>query len=218
MRLLDLVIDMETCGTTPNAAVMQVACLPFNRDAKKADDVFPDYAPFEAKVDLRSCVMDGYDFDRSTIKWWTDKPQRLKQEVSTGTCYPIKEVFQQLFAYVTDVKAYFKAEVVTMWAQGSDFDLAIMRNVCAKSGLVLPVSFHNFRDARTFIIEVGSYGLLPDYFEGIKEQNRVYNHIADMPGDTQDTHNAMYDCRRTAWNVYVCMGILSQIQEYSIQK
>ena len=76
MKIIDVTIDLETCSLAANAAVMQVSAVAWNRHATAADELFVKNIPaFDARVDLRSCVMDGFDFDRETIKWWSNKPQ-----------------------------------------------------------------------------------------------------------------------------------------------
>lgn len=215
MRHLDLTIDFETCSLSSNAAVMQLACVPFDRNAEKEGDVFPkDVMPFEAKVDLRSCVMDGFDFDSKTVEWWSRQPEKVKAEVAGGDCYPLKEVMEQFVNWINDCYAlYGKELVITLWAQGSDFDIALLRNICNKYSITLPVPFHNFRDARTFIIEHGSYGYLSDYLEGIKDNRKVYAQLPKMPDDDTDTHNAVYDARRTSWNLWTVLRGLSELQK-----
>ena len=91
---LDFTIDFETCSLSANAAPMQVAIVPWMRDAEKdpfdlpaadANNLTADdrerglgrIQPFVGYVDLRTCVVDGFDFDPETIKWWSEKSDVL---------------------------------------------------------------------------------------------------------------------------------------------
>ena len=90
-------------------------------------------------------------------------------EITNGDCYPIKEVFEQFAQWMTEAKEYSQADVVCLWAQGADFDIAILRHVLNKYGIKLPIGYRDFRDARTFIAEVGSRMLLENHVDGIAE-------------------------------------------------
>lgn len=202
MKIIDVTIDLETCSLAANAAVMQVSAVAWNRHATDADELFvKNISAFDARVDLRSCVMDGFDFDRETIKWWSNKPQELKDEITNGDCYPIKEVFEQFAQWMTEAKEYSQAVVVCLWAQGADFDIAILRHVLNKYGIKLPIGYRDFRDARTFIAEVGSRMLLEDHVDGIADHGKVYAMLPDFP-EKADVHNALFDAKRTTWSLW----------------
>ena len=61
MNHIDITFDMETCATTANAAVMQVAAVAWNRAAKENPFFWCEIhtlATFNEHIDLRSCVVD----------------------------------------------------------------------------------------------------------------------------------------------------------------
>ena len=216
MTILDVTIDFETCALSANAAVMQLAAVPFQRNPEEFSykNVFDrDMPTFNARVDLRSCVMDGFDFDKETLKWWAEKPQVLKDEVMGGDCYPLKEVMEQFAEWLVDISSDKESPVIVLWAQGADFDIAILRNVFRKYQLTLPVAFHNFRDARTFIIENGAALLLDHPEEGIADNSKVYEQIPAMPGTNEGMpHNALFDAVRTSWNVAYIFSQIGSIR------
>ena len=123
MKIFDVTIDLETCSLAPNAAVLQVAAVAWQRNALASEDLFfTDVPPFDAKVDLRSCVMDGFDFDRDTCRWWSQQPEQLRQEIAGGDCYPVNEVFDNFIQWLTEVKTAHKADTLCIWSQGADDD------------------------------------------------------------------------------------------------
>lgn len=215
MRIIDVILDLETCSLAANAAVLQVAAVVAERYAEKPRSVFPkDIIPFDAKVDLRSCAMEGFDFDNDTLKWWAEKPKALRDAMAAGDCYPIDEVFQQFAAWVEEVKQTTESDDIILWAQGSDMDIAILRHVCRHFALPLPCKYWNFRDARTFIIETVNALHFPSSNAGLEEHKRVYDVLLPLPEDMQpgtSEHDALYDAARTAWNVSQVFKILRSL-------
>lgn len=218
MEHIDITFDLETCSLAANAAVIQVAAVAWNRAELNSEKMLlSEVAPFEAKVDLRSCVMDGFDFDPSTLRWWANKPAELRSLLASGDCYPIREVFAEFIRWMEDAKTLTGAKGITLWAQGSDMDIAILRHVVHFYGLALPLSYQDFRDARTFIIEIGSKQALvkngTPIAHSLRDHKLVYASLPPMPENfcNGEVHNALYDALRTSWNLHHCFRILSHM-------
>ena len=208
-KIIDITFDLESLSLASNAAVLQVAAVAFNRHAETADNLFPtNLPPFESNVDIRSCVADGFDFQPATVKWWSEKPQEVKDEVLSGDCYPLSEVIEAFIQWINDIKMLTKADVACLWAQGSDFDISVLRTILRTYGMErqFPVHFHDFRDARTFIAEIGSHymGLEND---GLADHAKIYEKMPPYP-EEGNVHSATYDCRRTSWSVWQCFSLL----------
>lgn len=95
---LDFTIDFETCSLSANAAVMQVAVVPWLRDEDEDPFCKPqantgtwscEGLPYVGFVDLRTCVVDGFDFDRDTIKWWSERSDVAKMAVTAAHACPV---------------------------------------------------------------------------------------------------------------------------------
>jgi hypothetical protein len=215
MKIIDVTLDLETLSLAANAAVLQVAAVAADRYAEAPLSIFPhDIVPFEAKVDLRSCAMEGFDFDNETLKWWADKPKALRDVMASGDCYPIDEVFQQFSTWIGEVKQYTGADDIMLWAQGSDMDIAILRHVFRHFNMELPCKYWNFRDARTFIIEVVNSIHYPASNAGLEDHKKVYDVLPQMPENAAfggEAHNAIYDAARTAWNVCHVFKLLKEM-------
>ncbi len=207
-KVLDIMIDFETLSLASNAAVLQLAAVAFNRSTASADALFPqDLPPFEAKVDIRSCVADGFDFHPDSIKWWSEKPDAVKAEVLGGDCYPLTEVMSNFIDWLNEVQTTSQAEITCLWAQGADFDISILRTILRRYGMEkkFPISYRDFRDARTFIAEIGAH-----YAAGrdaMSDHNEIYAALPPYPQEG-NVHSASYDCRRTAWALWQCMSLL----------
>lgn len=208
MKLIDITFDLESLSLASNAAVLQIAAVAFNRHAATADELFPiNLPPFQSKVDIRSCVADGFDFSPSTVKWWSEKSADIKAEVLSGDCYPLKEVVCTFIDWINEIKALSGADMVCLWAQGSDFDISVLRTILRTYDLeeLLPVPFHNFRDARTFIAEIGSHFAAGE--DALIDHAKIYEALPPYTGDG-NVHNAVFDCLRTSWSVWQCFSLL----------
>ena len=132
-KIIDVTFDLESLSLASNAAVLQVAAVAFNRHAVDVNDVFPsNISPFEAKVDIRSCVSDGFDFSPSTVKWWSEKSDEVKADVLTGDSYPLREVMEAFIQWLNDLLIVTKGDVLCLWAQGADFDISVLRTILRK--------------------------------------------------------------------------------------
>lgn len=208
MKLIDITFDLESLSLASNAAVLQIAAVAFNRHANTSDELFPiNIPPFQSKVDIRSCVADGFDFSPSTVKWWAEKSPEVKTEVLTGDCYPLKEVVRYFIDWLHEVKESTGSEQIFLWAQGSDFDISVLRTILRTYDLEseLPVPFHNFRDARTFIAEIGSHFAAGE--DGLIDHAKIYEALPPYTGEG-NVHNAVFDCLRTSWSVWQCFSLL----------
>ena len=182
MKHLDFTIDFETCALSANAAVMKVAIVPWRRDAQDdpfavADDlgeVTEDKAarwpnPYESYVDLRSCVVEGMDFDPTTIDWWSRQSDEAKHAVCQGLAEPIADVTVGILDYLRDIVAQYRLDSICLWAHG-DTDISQLRSLCRRFDINLEdtVPHTSFRDCRTVILEAAH----AKYRKDIKDANK----------------------------------------------
>ena len=68
---------------------------------------------FEAKIDLRSSFIEGFDFDRSTAKWWSEQSKEAKAALlstNDNRLCTVEDAVKNLCQWITDVKEENKAE------------------------------------------------------------------------------------------------------------
>lgn len=210
MKHIDITFDLETCATTANAAVMQVAALVWDRQAK--DNPFERYdlaTSFNEHVDLRSCVVDGFDFDPATVQWWTRQSDAAKEAVTRGLAEPIREVFERFVLWIQQTMRDAQADSVCLWCQGMDFDGAILRNICYKYGIELPLRYQQFRDCRSIILEaaISHYrnsdsSNADDILQKPCKAYDIYEPLPEEYGSKDRVHDAVYDCIRSSWNTW----------------
>lgn len=239
MKHLDFTIDFETCALTANAAVMQVAIVPWRRDAQDdpfavADDLgevtedeaarWPD--PYEAYVDLRSCVVEGMDFDPATIDWWSRQSDDAKHAVCHGLAEPIADVTVGILSYLRDVVAQYRFDSICLWAHG-DTDISQLRSLCRRFDIDLEdiVPHTSFRDCRTVILEAAlieaersmagkstrTNGIaLPHQIQA--DPSLAYKVFTPLPSrytDGRCQHDALYDALRSTWYAWQALRTLN---------
>lgn len=226
-KILDITVDLETLALTPNAAILQIAAVAWQRDA--ADTPFflthwkdedgsehskmAEHYIFDNKIDLRSCVALNMDFDQKTVAFWSTQKPEVKHAVlySEDCVYVLSEALNSFMAWASELASEFDKEgcSICLWSQGSDFDIAILRNACHKCGLtdqfdkVFPHT--SFRDARTFILEIGRTVTAPHFYplsdNTVVPDKDIYQALPPFEGENL-THDALYDCQKTTWQVW----------------
>tara|TARA_E500000178_G_scaffold354001_1_gene421536 strand:+ start:2705 stop:3226 length:522 start_codon:yes stop_codon:yes gene_type:complete len=139
---MDIMIDIETVGTGPDACILTIAAQtfdPFSVGYHKQD--------YYARVDVDS--QPDREVDDATVEWWATQPQQAQDEAfSEEGRIPLRQALEELS------KICFHCNLT--WANGTTFDMVILENAMKQLGLPIPWQFWNVRDARTV------YSLYPD--------------------------------------------------------
>ena len=241
MKHLDFTIDFETTGLTASAAPMQVAIVPWRRDAQDdpfavADDLgevtedeaarWPD--PYVAYVDLRSCVVEGMDFDPETISWWSRQSDDAKHAVCKGLAEPVADITVGALNYLRGIIKQYQLDSICLWCQGMDVDIAILRSLCSRFDIDLEdiVPHTSFRDCRTLILEAAlleaersmagtstrANGIaLPHQVQADPTQAyKIFDPLPDRYAAGREAHDATYDALRSTWYTWQALKTLRQ--------
>lgn len=238
---MDIVIDFETLAISPTAAPLQLAAQVWKRDdpSHPVDNTaiasLGEAASFIMNFDLRDCIYHGLTIDPETVAWWAKRPDPQKHNVlRSGTCEPVIGVVTSFLVWLDTLQTSSTDQQITLWAQGSDFDIPILRNLLRITGYEQHFSglvpHTQFRDARTVILEYGKT-LVPEfgyeasspsptqvqqraiyaYIETLNKEAGITPYAARDHEDNRDykslVHTAHYDCLRTIlslWTVMVC--------------
>ena len=227
MKHLDITIDFETCAMTANAAVMQVAMVPWLRDNDADPFSFDDMDIYEGCVDLRTCVVDGFDFDPETIKWWSERNLKAKEAVTKGEPKAVDDVLIGMLNYIRELKEKHALTSIFVWCQGMDFDIAILRNLCRKYGVKLEenIPHTSFRDCRTVILEAALIEasrslngkstrangiILPEQIlAGSYDVYKMFDPLPERYSAGSESHDALYDALRSSWNTWQALKWLN---------
>ncbi len=127
-------IDLETMGVNPNAALVQVGCVLFNSRTGKLGQ------QYSVDVDLESSLALGGKIDKATVEWWT----------AQGGWSPFAKVYH--IVDVLDNLAIFLNKFPTLerfWSQGATFDIAILERYYHALRRDPPWKYNQSRDTRT---------------------------------------------------------------------
>jgi 3' exoribonuclease, RNase T-like len=148
----DIMIDLETLATTPNAAVLTIGAVrfdPFGDDMKE-----PTADSFYVRVDLDSCDAIGLEVSEDTLNWWGQQDKSAQEEAfGTEGRIPVSEAMNQLYKFCWGAKR--------VWSHGAGFDVPICENIFRKVNKAVPWNFWQVRDTRT-IYDLGIESRRPE--------------------------------------------------------
>lgn len=220
--MIDITVDFETCSLSPTAAIMSVGAVAWKRyDTEnpffEKSDGLLRYPTFSANVDLRSCFVKGFTFDQKTAEWWSQQSEEAKQALlddddGDNPCLPIDVVITDLLGWIKDeVLATLGDAELCLWAQGTDFDIAILRYACYKLGIKFTIKHTQVRDHRTYYLEGArllwllndalGHEKVPFSVDWAYKQTQDYQDIADDGA----AHDPIFDCKRSIYSTWQMM-------------
>lgn len=149
---MDISIDLETLGKTPNTFIAALGAVAF--DIKTGEQ----FGYFDAVINL-SLPQPGRVIDGDTVKWWLKQDTAASEKLVNGdrNLYETLEYFRQW--YETD-----HTDAV-VWGNGATFDISILENAY---GYCQPWEYYNIGDMRTLLRLAKSKGYQKPAFTGVK--------------------------------------------------
>ena len=219
--MLDITLDFETCSLCPTAAVMSIGSVAWRRDNTASpfyqlkDGKQDPASVFSCHIDLRSMFINGFTFDEKTAAWWKTKTDEAKASLLSSDsydlpCRPIDVAVKDLFEWAQDFKKEQGEQDICLWAQGSDFDIAILRYICYKFGIDMPLHYTSFRDHRTFIYEAAR--LIYNSSNLPYDSSKIYELVEDYKDIAEGTeHDPVFDCKRSIYSTWQLMRKLASM-------
>ena len=134
----DVMIDLETMGNGPNAAIIAIGAVEFDTERLEIGE------QFYTVVDLASSVEFGGEIDASTVMWWMQQCDDARSALlSSGERLPIA-----LCAFLNWLLKRSDEEL-RAWGNGADFDLVILGSALRRCAYPNPIKFWNHRCYRT---------------------------------------------------------------------
>jgi len=138
--LTDIMIDLETLNTTPDATILTIGAVkfdPFGLELKE-----PEMTSLYVKIDVDSCDRIGLTTSDDTIAWWANQSKAAQEAAfDPEGRIDIEEAFAQLYKFCWGAKR--------VWSNGSCFDIIICEHVFRKINRACPWKFWEVRDVRT---------------------------------------------------------------------
>lgn len=143
MTKLDIMLDLETLGTTPGCAILQIGAVAFDRE-KFSIQHSP---PFECTITTASSETSGFTASPSTAAWWATQPEPARKAVfnpaGAMAIFPALSAFRSWWSAIA-----VGADDLVLWTQGN-FDAPILERALRQFAIDPPWSFWNVRDTRT---------------------------------------------------------------------
>lgn len=129
----DLMVDIETLGTSPTALITQIGACYFDRLTGQIGDKLCHNVSIQDGLDL------GFSVDGSTIEFWLRQPGRTFLE---GPLYSVGDALANFSS--------FAKGCTSAWAHAT-FDFPILANAYNVLRMKLPFSYRLTRDIRTLV-------------------------------------------------------------------
>ena len=138
--MTDIMIDLETLGIAPGCPVLSIGAVRFDIEKGWMEDkVFAYYKV----LNITEQIDKGFKANGNTLKWWMQQNESAK-EVFFGESMAVEEALIGFSAYAMDLGT------PTVWGNGSTFDISILEEMYRRYDLVVPWTFWNVMDLRTF--------------------------------------------------------------------
>ncbi len=142
-----VVVDLETLSTRPNACIVSIGAVAFNLQDGILDEFF-------INVDATSSKSYGLHLDSNTIAWWQ------KQSIEAQKSW---QKDPQPLEYALEKFAEFYQPGNPIWGNGSSFDITILESAYyaigwekgKEYGMHLPWKFWDIYDMRTLTNVLG---------------------------------------------------------------
>lgn len=130
-------VDIETCGTGPEACILTIAAQCF--DPLQRRDYTKDRS-YYTRVDIESQA--DRRIEQSTIEWWATQPRQAQEEAfGEQGRISLEQALQELGKIIWHSKR--------VWANGPTFDMNILEHAYKSYNMALPWKYYMVRDSRT---------------------------------------------------------------------
>ena len=141
----DIMIDLETLATSPNAAVLTIGAVKFDPFGDEVNE--PNCEKFYVRVDLDSCDRIGLVTNDDTIAWWANQSKEAQDEAfNPDNRVDIVDAMHQLYKFCWGAKR--------VWSHGASFDVVICEHIFNKIQKAVPWKFWEVRCTRT-LFDIG---------------------------------------------------------------
>lgn len=134
---MDVMLDLETMGNSPNAAIVAIGAVEFDPATRSLG------RRFYRGVSLETSVRGGGQMDASTVMWWLRQSDEARKDIC-GDGQPLQQVLVEFSTWLATL-----AEDVKVWGNGAAFDNVILAQAYRHADLTIPWPHWNDRCYRT---------------------------------------------------------------------
>jgi len=138
--MTDIMLDLETMGSGPMAAIVAIGAVEFDISGKNLVD-----CEFYRAVDLESSTAAGMVMDASTVTWWLQQNGNAREYI-TGEGMPLASVLLQFSGWLGMLG---EKDELRIWGNGAAFDNVILASAYRLLRQNRPWHYRNDRCYRT---------------------------------------------------------------------
>lgn len=154
---LQVMVDLETMSTQPNAAICSIGACKFTLNPATITSTF------YTTIDAKDCKRLGLHFCPDTIRWWSRQLPEVLEMLRKET-KPLKDA-------ITEFALWYGSVPMPIWANGANFDPIVIRQSYKAVDLVPRWTYREERCYRTIA------ALFPDIKE--PERSGSYHNALD---------------------------------------
>lgn len=167
---MHIMLDIETMGKDPDAAMVSIGAVRFTFDEETKPNPFND--TFYQVVNLKSAQRAGGKLDAETVMFWMGQPDKVRNAFLGDGSAIIDAVLKDFAEWVR------RKPLEGMWGNGADFDNVILKGAYERSGRLAPWNYYENRCYRT----------LKSLFPAIEKEVNNMLHHAMYDAITQAKH------------------------------
>lgn len=156
-KYTDMMLDLETLGTAPGSAIIQIGAVLFSAQLPVEDWAVDDSGP----ITFASCQAVGLTTDADTLQWWSEQEPEAKvtydRALRGDGCHIVNAL---------QVLARLYPEGARVWSNGANFDGVLLREAYRRAGVVCPWKYWDEQCYRTMKREWAR--VKPPVFMGVK--------------------------------------------------
>lgn len=188
---LHAMIDLETLGTAPGAAILTIAALTFRPELlTKSNGGWlwwrweQAVSSVKVHVDLQSCLDAGLSINPGTLKWWMSQNESARRDAFSldAKAVSIREACETIRSFLVEAHPTEDGQTgCRIWAHGANFDPPILAHAMNATGVKLPWHYRAIRDTRT-ILELA----------GITHEGLAHEPVRDCTEQAMAVSRAMF--------------------------
>lgn len=135
---MDVMLDLETLSTLPNAVILSIGAVKFDPFTNRID---VDEG-MDLRIDVDGQTAIGRDIQEDTINWWGKQPPEVQEAaMSEEGRVGLEDFTRQLNKFMVGADS--------IWCQGPVFDIVILEDLYRQLGKPIPWNFWQIADSRT---------------------------------------------------------------------
>ena len=138
---MDIMVDLETLSSAPDAAIVAIGAVTFNDGSIPAKDFVRQ--TFSMTIHARSAQITGGRISGETVAWWLQQPEAARLALFDDP----KTMTEALAGFSQWVKR--QGETPRLWGNGASFDNVVLRAAYDRAMMDAPWEFRSDRCYRT---------------------------------------------------------------------